>query len=294
MKNKILVHAALFSVALLYGGNYIIAKGIMPGIFHPSLIILFRVIFGLFFFWGFALLKENEKLRSARDYFHLALAALLGIAVNQLFFFNGLSMTSPFNASLVMTTTPILVLLASRVILKEKISWTKLVGVLLGFSGAVLLILVTFQQGAVGTGNWKGDVMVLINASSYGLYLVVVKPLIRRYHTHTVVKWLFLFGTLYVIPFGINYLDPDQLTQTPSWAWLNLLYILIGVTVLAYFLNAWALNYASPSLVGIYIYLQPVLAGMISLILGMDELSPGKLIAGLLIFLGVYLVSIRR
>ncbi len=294
MKKAFWVHSALFSVALLYGGNYIIAKDIMPGIFSPVLIVTFRVIFGLIFFWSFAAFLPKEKIQNLSDYGKLALCALFGIATNQLLFFKGLSITSPINASLVMTTTPILVLVASRIVLKEKVRGQKAFGVMLGFSGALLLIYSSTTRIDLGSGDWRGDLMVLINASSYGLYLVLVKPLIAKYSTTTVVKWLFLFGSLMVIPFGIPHFQEFSFNEIPNWSWLNLTYILIGVTVLAYFLNAWALNYANPSLVGIYIYLQPVLATLISIILDKDQLTLDKFIAGGLIFLGVYFVSIRK
>lgn len=294
MKKGIFVHGALFLVALLYGGNYVIAKAIMPEYFPAILIVLFRVLFGLFFFWIFALFFPNERIRRTSDYLQIALCALLGVATNQMLFFKGLSLTSPINASLVMTVTPILVLVASRIVLKEKIKGTKVLGVLLGFSGAILLIYSSFGNLDISQGNWRGDLMVFANASSYGLYLVMVKPLIEKYRTTTVVKWLFTFGLFMVAPFGLMEWPNFSASQVPDWSWLNLAYILIGVTILAYFLNAWALNYANPSLVGIYIYLQPILATTISILLFQDILSPEKIISGLLIFLGVYFVSIRK
>jgi drug/metabolite transporter (DMT)-like permease len=294
VKNRFLVHSALFFTAILYGGNYLIAKEIMPGIFHPFLIVFVRIGVGGAFFWLFALRSGNEKISESKDYLKLALCALLGVATNQMLFFKGLSMTSPINASLVMTTTPILVLLAARFILKEPFKWQKLLGVALGFLGAIVLVISSASYDNLGFGNWKGDVLVFINASSYGFYLVLVKSLIEKYKTITVMKWLFLFGFLFISPFSLSEVLAFHPSAIPSWAWWNLSYIIVGVTILAYLFNAWALNYASPTLVGVYIYLQPILATVFSLLLDKDQITMGKAIAGLLIFAGVYLVSIRR
>ena len=136
--------------------------------------------------------------------------------------------------------------------------------------------------------------MIFLNASSYGLYLVLVKPLMKKYQTVTVVKWLFLFGFIIVFPFGYEQVSAITWSDQPLKVFLVLAYIIIGVTIMAYFFNAWALSKVNPSLVGIYIYLQPLLASTIAIFAGVDSLSIGKGIAALLIFLGVYFVSIRR
>jgi drug/metabolite transporter (DMT)-like permease len=190
MPSRFLIHVALFSVGALYAFNYIIAKEVMPVFVKPFGLIVIRVTIASVIFWIIHSIWIKEKVESRKDYFLLFRAALFGVIINQLLFFKGLSLTSPINASLIMTATPILVLISSSLILKEKITKVKLFGVFLGFSGAVLLIS---NSGFSFSGDtFQGDFMVLLNASSYGIYLVMVKPLLAKYHPLTILSWSLL------------------------------------------------------------------------------------------------------
>ncbi len=289
--SQIKAHAALFAVALIYGANYSIAKVVLDDDFlHPMAFISLRVCAGILAFSLLHALWVRARIQWA-DLPRLMACGLFGVALNQSLFFIGLNYTSPINASLIMTTTPVLVLLASALMLKEAIHTKKVTGILLGMTGAVILIIYG-KKFAFNKFGWFGDLMVFLNASSYGLYLVLVKPLLMRYHPLTIVKWVFLIGSLGVLPFGI-----PELMQTP-WqtftprVWLAIAYVLIGTTVLAYLLNAWAMQTVSPTLVGIYVYLQPLLATLVALLMGKDVLAWPKVVAGLLIFAGVWLVSL--
>jgi drug/metabolite transporter (DMT)-like permease len=189
-----------------------------------------------------------------------------------------------------MTTTPILVLIASSIMIGEKITLRKILGIIAGCSGAVLLILngekINFEKDQI-----LGDLMIFINATSYGIYLVLVKSLMKKYNPITVVKWVFIFGTLFVFPFGFGELAEVQWATFDLSIWLAIAYVLICTTFLAYLFNAYALKTVNPSVVSIYIYLQPLLATSIALMFAKDNLAAMKVISGLLIFLGVYLVS---
>lgn len=285
-------HFALFAVALIYGANYTIAKIVMgDGYLQPLAFILLRVISGVVLFSLFHRVFVREKIDRA-DLGRLALCGLLGIAANQMLFFSGLSLTTPINASLIMTTTPILVLLASATLLGEAVTGRKIVGIAVGASGAILLIA---QGGAL---SFKGDealgnLLVFLNASSYGTYLVLVKKLAQKYQAITVVKWVFLFGALFVIPFGWPQLAQTEWHTFSLPIWLSVAYVLIFTTFFAYLFNAYALKSLNASVVSIYIYLQPLLAAVIALAFGQEELSVVKLLSGALIFSGVYLVSFR-
>lgn len=283
-------HIALFLVALIYGGNFIIAKDVMGQAYlEPLGFILLRVVTGLLLFWMVQSLFIRENI-NRKDLFLLAVCGFFGVAVNQMFFFSGLNLTSPINASLIMTTTPVLVLLASALILKEAITLLKLSGVALGALGAILLILYGKTIDLSGKA-WLGNLLVFINAFSYGVYLVLVKPLMKKYHPITVIKWVFFFGLLFVTPFGFRQLWNTPWDSFTTNAWLGVLYVLIFTTFFTYLLNAYALARVNPSVVSIYIYLQPLLAALLALMLGKDMMSPVKWTAGILIFTGVYLVS---
>ena len=283
-------HLALLGVALIYGANYLIAKvALNSGYIEPSAFIILRVTFAVIVFWGLHYAFVREKVARA-DLAWMALCGVFGVALNQLFFFYGLRLTTPINASLLMTTTPILVLVAATVLLKERMTATKVLGIGLGAVGAVGLILYGKKFAYQTDGIW-GDLMIFANATAYGIYLVLVRRLMRRYHFLTVIKWVFAFGWCLVVPFGWSDLQAVQWAAFTPAIWWSIAYVLVFTSFLAYFLNAYALKLVSPSVVSAYIYLQPLLAASLSLALGRESLSWMKVGAGLLIFLGVYFVS---
>ena len=288
----------MFTVNCLYGANHVVAKGLMPNVIGPSGFILLRVSGAVVLFWLLFLLKWERVER--KDMLRLAACGLFGVAVNQLFFFNGLNATSPLNSAIIMTTNPILVLVIASVILKDRITGRKALGVALGFIGAATLVLLTARNGA-GGASMKGDLMIFINSLSYGIYLVLAKPLMQKYRPTTIIAWVFFFGLLMVTPFGWSQffaVDWTGLDTTDIW---SLAYVVIGVTFFAYLLNLFALSKVSPSVVSSYIYFQPLLAGLFALLffsLGTYNMEQPiftwpMLAATLLIFVGVWLVSRR-
>ncbi len=295
MKNaRILAHLALLTVGIFYALNYIVAKGVMPDYVGPSGFILFRVMGATALFWLVHRFTSNEKI-DRKDYPKFIQCALFGVAMNQLFFFNGLNLTSPLNAAVIMTTNPVLVLLASAVILGERITRQKVVGVSLGLGGALVLIILPVVLGHQDVewkgGNPIGDGMIFINAVSYGVYLVTVKPLMAKYEPMTVIKWVFTFGLVMVFPFGYGQALEVNWSEIPTDILWGIVYVIVCVTFLAYYLNVYAMKTVSPSIVSVYIYLQPVFTGALSLSLGMEDLNWIKVTAALLIFTGVYLAS---
>ncbi|MEO6165923.1 MAG: EamA family transporter, partial [Chitinophagales bacterium] len=201
--------------------------------------------------------------------------------------------TTPINASLMMTTTPILILLLSGIFHDEKITWLKIIGVLLGAIGAVLVII-SGKELTRGSGQTTGDVLVLMNAASFAIYLVIVKPLMKKYHPVTVITWVFFFGWLFVMPVGWHEFSMIDWQQFTPALWSELAFIVIFTTFFAYLLNTMAMQHATPSVVGIYIYLQPALATIFALVLNRDEYPLIKVIATILIFAGVYFVSAKN
>lgn len=287
--NKFWVHAALFTVALLYGANYTIAKYAMPEHIGAFGFIAIRIIITTALFWLLHGFLSNEKIESKSDYLRLMLSGLFGVAINQLMFFKGLSLTTPINASIIMTINPAVVVLGTYLVGSERLSIQKIVGLLFGAAGAYLLI--TKDGANFNNQYFVGNLFVFVNACSYATYLVIVKKLMLKYDSLTIVKWIFLFGGIIAIPFGIPELLAVKWTSLPSIAWFSIAYVVIGTTFLAYLLNAWGLKFVNSSVVGIYIYLQPVLATTIAILLKSDTFEIVYLAYALLIMLGVFLVS---
>ena len=290
--NKILkAHISLLIANLIYALNFTIAKDVMPNFILPSAFILLRVMGALFLFSFSYFIFFFQKIE-LKDILRFAICGLFGVAINQLFFFEGLNLTTPINAAIVMTTNPILVMLLSFIIVKEAISFKKILGITLGFIGASTLIL---SDGAIdlSSNNSTGNLFVFINATSYGLYLVIVKPLLNKYHPLTVLFYVFAFGLLFVLPFGFDDLTNVKWRTIPVNIYLEIIFVVVCTTFIAYLLNSSALKTLTASTVSIYIYLQPILASLFAIFLGADFLDEKKIIASVLIFSGVYLVSIR-
>lgn len=290
MTPSIKAHLALFAVALIYGANYTIAKEVLNNEYiQPLGFILMRATCACILFWTLHTMTIREKVEP-KDFGLLFLCGLTGVAINQMMFFSGLKLSQPINASLIMTTIPIIIIVISPFLTSERFTWWKAGGILIGALGAILLVLYG-KSVQFGKENLLGDVFLFINASSYGLYLVLVKRLMKKYNPFTVLKWVFTFGLIFIIPFGAPQLVDVQWSTFPYSVWMAIAYVLLFTTFFAYLFNAYALKIVSPTVAGIYVYLQPLLASIVALSVGKDELTLIKVSAGLLIFLGVFLVT---
>ena len=289
LPSKLKVHSALFFVTLLYGANYSIAKIALPQYLEPFGFIVIRITAAAALFWVFSIRSDHEKIKSRKDLFLLILCSLFGVGMNQMLFFKGLSLTNPINASVIMTTSPIMVLFVAYLLGKERITLMKGLGVLVAAIGAYLLV--TKDGISMSEGTFLGDIFILLNGASYAIYLVLVKPLMMKYKPITVIKWIFLFGIFCAFPFGYQeLLEVDWRTITHE-AWLSIGYVVIGSTFTVYLLNAWSLQFVNSSVVGIYIYLQPVISTLVAISFRGDLLETSTVIYSLLIMSGVYLVS---
>ncbi len=288
-KSILIAHLAVIGANIIYGINYVVAKGIMPDYMQPRMIILLRVTGAALIFWAVASFYPTQRV-NLRDKVRLAFCALFGIAINQIMFFEGLNLTTPINASIIMVGTPILVLLFSHFILNDRLSKQKVAGIFLGFAGAAFLIL---QGGklSLSSGTFLGNLFVFINASSYGLFLVLIKPLMKKYSPITLMKWLFTFGLIYIFPVSIFLVNKTDFAAIPTHIWLSIAYVIIFTTVFAYFLNNYSLKKISPTMNSAYIYLQPFLATVVALIAGKDRLTWVEILAAAFIFTGVYFVN---
>ena len=291
MNKTVLAHVSLLIANLIYAINYTFAKDVMPDYIQPSGFILLRVIGALFLFTLSYFLFVKEKIEK-KDIVRFAICGLFGVAINQLLFFEGLNLTTPINAAIIMTSNPILVIVMSLLILKEKITIRKGLGIILGIVGASSLIL---KGGDINLSSdaQVGNLFVFINATSYGLYLVLVKPLMKKYKPITVMFYVFAFGLLLVFPFGISNLSQVNWHDIPTHIYWEISFVVVCTTFIAYLFNSSALKELSPTTVSIYIYLQPILATLFAILRESDSLDKQKIISSAIIFLGVYLVSVR-
>jgi len=281
-----------FLATFIYGLSFTIAKQVMPLYVQPFGFIFLRVSGATLLFWGLGIFVRKESI-SSRDFLRLLLGAIFGIALNQLTFFKGLSMTTPISASVIMVSSPILVLTFSAILLREKVTWKKVAGILIGLLGAIALIV--FGKGLDTASNAAfGNLLVFVNAASSSLYLILIKDLTGRYHPVTLAKWLYLFGWFMVTPFGLGEFREIAWSTLPVPALLSIAFIVVCTSFLTYLLNLYAIRRLKPTTLSIFIYLQPVIATSFALVMGSDTLNLLKIVATILIFTGVYLVTSRR
>ncbi|MCB9196932.1 MAG: DMT family transporter [Flavobacteriales bacterium] len=281
-------HLALLAVNVIYALSYGFSKDIMPSIIPPFAFILIRVIGATLLFWLLVPFTKFEKIQKS-DIGLFLLCGLFGVAANQLMFFEGLANTAIINSSVIMVATPLIVLLLSKLLLGEKLLLQKVLGVALGMAGALLLILT--KSGNIEGISAYGDMMILLNASSYGVYLVIVKPLMKKYNPLTVIRWAFTFGLIMVLPFGISQWNGINWDFDFNVIW-RIVFIVVATTFFTYLLTVYSLGKVSPTIVSAYIYIQPVLAALIAISLGKENLNANVILYGLMIFSGVFLVSV--
>ena len=291
MNSRTLALIALSIAALIYGVTFTIAKEVMDVHIKPFGFILLRVGGAAIVFWFLGLWMKNAKPIEKGDYKKIAIAAFFGVGLNMLTFFKGLNFTTPINASVIMVTSPILVLIFSSIIIRERIPKYRILGVFIGLVGAVLLIVYGHSSSADASNRVLGNALVFVNAASYALYLVLVKKLIVKYNPIIFVKWLYLFGLIYVLPFGFSEVAEISWQEMPTSIYLKAGFVVLFTTCVTYLFNLYALSKLKPTTVSVFIYLQPVIASIYALFVGSDHLNLVKIIATGLIFTGVFLVT---
>ena len=293
MNKRYLALIAAFLATSIYGINHTVAKEVMPIYIGSSGFIMLRLLGATLIFWLISLFTPKEKIEK-KDFLKILLASILGMCVNMLAFFRGLELSTPINSGIIITLSPVLVLILSYFFLKEKVTFKKIIGILIGFSGAVFLVLNSSKTGINAPNIPLGNSFFLLNASAYAGYLIVIKPLTSKYNIFTLMKWLFLIGLVLSTPITFNQFVEVNWTELPWFAIWRMAYVIIGTTFLTYLFNIYALKTLSPTTVGSFIYLQPIITIGFALITGNDVLDTTKLFSCLLVFIGIYLVSIRN
>ena len=293
MNKRNLALIAAFLATSIYGINHTIAKEVMPIYIGSSGFIMLRLLGATSIFWLIGLFAPKEKIERG-DFLKIIFASILGMCINMLAFFRGLELSTPINSGVIITLSPVLVLILSYFFLKEKITIKKILGILIGFSGAVFLILNSSKTGINAPNIPLGNSFFLLNASAYAGYLIIVKPLTRKYNIFTLMKWLFLIGLILSAPITFNQFIEVKWTELPWFAIWRMGYVVIGTTFLTYLFNIYALKKLSPTTVGSFIYLQPIITILFALITANDTLDTTKILSCILVFIGVYLVSFKK
>lgn len=280
---------ALLGAQLIYALNYSIAKGLMPAFIDPMSLVFFRIWGAGILFWLLSLFVKTQKVER-KDLLKMVWLALFGVVINQVFFIYGLSKTTPINSSIIMISNPVMVFIFTLIILKERITGTKLTGLAMAIVGAVL-ILRYHGNFEVGSNTLTGDLLTLVNSASWAIFIVLVKPVMQKYNTVTAMRWMFLFGSIYILPLGLEPALHVNWQGFNNEAWFALGFVVIATTFFAYLLNIYGLQELSPNTVSAYIYLQPLLASLFAIFMQEDQLTPTKVFSGFLIICGLYLVN---
>jgi len=265
----------------------------MPNHIQPFGLVMLRVLGACILFWCISLFFTSEKIER-RDWLRIVGCAMFGMVINMLFSFKGLSLSTPINSSVIVTISPIIVFVLSAILIREKITLLKISGAILGLIGALMLIFFSKTATATASNIPLGNTLLFVNATSYGLYLIIVRPLTSKYSSITLMKWFFLIAVIVNLPIGMDDLTTVDWQALPFSVLWRMGFVIVGPTFLTYLLNVYALKELSASTIGVFTYLQPVIAISFAILSGADQLTLIKIFAVVLVFIGVYLVTSKR
>ena len=293
MKSTTKAHLAVLSTNLLFGVNFATVKYITPGFILPFGLNMARVLTALILFWLLYFFKPGGPSIRKADLPRFVFCAATGVTINQLFFIKGLSLSTSIHASLLSLATPIFITFIAAWLLRESLTVLKIIGLILGVSGATFLILLK-DKSHTGSDIITGDIYILINAISYAFYMVMVRPLMKIYSPLQIIRWVFTFGTIMIIPFAWPQFASTNWAVFHTSQWLALGFICVGATFFSYLFNMYGIAVIGASASGSYIYTQPVFAAVTSMVFLGESIDIYKILAALLIFTGVYLINRRK
>ncbi|MGB0444376.1 MAG: DMT family transporter [Flavobacteriaceae bacterium] len=292
MDKRTLALFAAFGATTIYGLNHTIAKEVMPTYIQGFGFIQVRLMGATALFWAVSYFVPKQRIARS-DFPRMVLCAFLGMVLNMLCFFKGLELSTPINSAVLITVTPILVFVFSAILIKERLLLPRIIGVVLGLIGALVLILFGSEVRQDAPNIPLGNFLFLVNAAAFGLYLILVKPLSAKYTSVHLLKWLFLFGLIMSFPVTYSEFYAVSWATLPFEAIWRFAYVVVGTTFLTYLLNVYALKQLKASTIGVFTYLQPLIGIAYAIVVGADAFTPSKLIAGAVVLIGVYLVTKR-
>jgi drug/metabolite transporter (DMT)-like permease len=290
LTNRTLAILAAVGATTIYGLNHTIAKGVMPHHVEAFGFIFLRVSGAALLFWAISFLGPRERIEK-RDWGRLLMCALFGMVINMLAFFKGLELSTPINSSVLITVTPIIVTVLSIFLIAEKVTRNKAVGIGMGLAGALVLIFLNNEQSLDAPNIPLGNSLFILNSTSYGLYLILVKKLVEKYHPFTLMKWLFTLAFFMNLPLTLQGFLSIEWRAIPPSGLAAIGFVIVGTTFLTYLFNVFALTQLKASTVSAFIYGQPVIGILFALLMGKDQMTLLNFLATVLVLSGVYLVS---
>ena len=290
MSKRTLAILAAIGATGIYGLNHTIAKGVMPSYVGAFGFVMLRVIGATILFWAISIFGPKETI-AKKDYLRMLVCAILGMGVNMLVFFKGLSLSTPINSAVLVTTTPIIVLIMSAFLIQEKITKRKVLGIFIGLIGALGLILFGAEIRQDAPNIPLGNSLILMNSVFYGTYLILAKILISKYHPFTFMKWLFSLGILICLPFGYQEFMEIKWSLLPFDMIWRITFVIIGTTFCTYLFNIFALTQLKASTLSAFVYVQPLIGILFAIAVGKDSLTLIKVLAAVMVLVGVYLSS---
>ncbi|HEY0461320.1 MAG TPA: DMT family transporter [Pyrinomonadaceae bacterium] len=284
-------HVALVAVQVFFGSATVLGKFALLA-FPPYALVGFRVGGATLAFYILQRFRGSLALDCSAHYLKFAIFALIGVALNQLLFFKGLSLTTAVNTSLIAVTIPIFTILISALIGSDRLSWRKGAGIVLAAAGVIYLI--NPGKASFGSETTQGDVLIVLNSLCYAIYVAISKKLISHYGALKSIAWLFLYASLINVPMGVFALRDVNLREVSLNSWLFVAGLVIFPTIMAYFWNAWALSRVEPSVVAVYIYLQPLMGFLAAILFLGEHFSVRLLVSASLVFAGVFLVTKKK
>ena len=292
-KSSLIGNLACFAVYAIFGFNIISCKSIaLDGNVTPMALFCLRSFGATALFWLWSLFTAPHEHIHKEDVWKVVIASFLGLFMTQLSFLFAITKTTAIDASIMSTLSPIMTLVISALVIQEKITWSGVAGIALSLVGVLILIYncVSIRSGADSTSIW-GILGMLVNTLCFAAYVGIFKPVIRKYSVVTFMKWMFLFSSLMALPFSFRAFQASNLAAVPMDVFWQIAYVVVFATFVAYFLIPIGQKRLRPVVVCMYTYVQPVIAMVIALIMGLDHLTALKVAASLLVFIGVGLVN---
>ena len=293
-KRRFVGHIACFTAYAIFGFNIIICKDLTEGhLISPIAIFTLRSLGAGALFWILSLFCPRETVQK-KDFLKIFAAAFTGYFVTQLTFLIAIPEVTPMHCSIMSAMSPIYTMFIAAIALKEPLSWQKAGGVVLSLCGVLLLILDNAGGSGVTESTTWGLFMMLLNSLSFSLYLGIFKPVIQKYSVVTFMKWIFLFSALMALPLSFREVFSLSWMHIPSVQLWELGYLVVFATFFSYFLIPFGQKIIRPTLVSMYSYIQPIIATVLGIVLGMDILTWQKVLAAAMVFGGVIIVSRSR
>ena len=288
--NKPLIaHLCMFCAGAFWGLMAPVGKDAMLNGIDGIDLVSFRVLGGAILFWLTSLFTKKEHIPT-KDILKLAGAGIFALVFNQCSYTIGLNMTSPSNSSIMTTSMPIFAMVLSFLILKEPITWKKVLGVLLGCSGAIIIIMTSATAGNAKVGNIWGDLLCMSAQLSFALYLALFKPLVQKYSLFTINKWMFTWATIMIWPFTFTHVSAIDFVHVPMSTWWESGYVVFFGTYLGYICMMIGQKVLRPTVVSVYNYVQPLVSVTVSVMVGLAVFKGAQALAAVLVFSGVWLV----